>query len=95
MGLRFSLFAARALQRGWLVRGGCKELRFFAPRLHAKDLGNVLETSHALHAPLPLTAQLMEVMQGLMADGLGDADHGALIRHWEKLAGVEVRRKPA
>jgi hypothetical protein len=31
MGLRFSLFAARALQRGWLVRGGCKELRFFAP----------------------------------------------------------------
>lgn len=68
----------------------------FRIRLHAKDLGNVLETSHALHAPLPLTAQLMEVMQGLMADGLGDADHGALIRHWEKLAGVEVRRnKPS
>ncbi|GFK92850.1 2-hydroxy-3-oxopropionate reductase [Fundidesulfovibrio magnetotacticus] len=64
----------------------------FRIRLHAKDLGNVLETSHALGVPLPLTAQLMEVMQGLMASGLGDADHGALIRHWEKLAGVEARR---
>ncbi len=67
----------------------------FRIKLHAKDLGNVLETSRELHVSLPLAAQLMEVMQGLMADGLGDADHGALIRHWEKLAGVEVRRKPS
>jgi len=64
----------------------------FRIRLHAKDLGNVLETSRALNVPLPLTAQLMEVMQALLADGLGDADHGALIRYWEKLAGVEARR---
>ncbi len=64
----------------------------FRINLHAKDLGNVLETSHALQVSLPLTAQVMEIMQALKADGLGDADHGALIRYWEKLAQVEVRR---
>lgn len=70
--------------------------RKFAPGfridLHAKDLGNVLETSHELNVSLPLTAQVMEIMQALKSDGLGDADHGALIRYWEKLAQLEVRR---
>ena len=60
--------------------------------LHAKDLHNVLETSHQLNVSLPLTAQIMEIMQALKADGLGDSDHGALIKYWEKLAKVEARR---
>lgn len=64
----------------------------FRINLHAKDLANVLETSHELNVSLPLTAQVMEIMQALKSDGLGDADHGALVRHWEKLAQVEVRR---
>lgn len=64
----------------------------FRINLHAKDLGNVLETSHELNVSLPLTSQVMEIMQALKADGLGDADHGALIRYWEKLAKIEVRR---
>jgi 2-hydroxy-3-oxopropionate reductase len=34
----------------------------------------------------------MEMMQALRVDGLGDADHGSLIRFYEKLAQVEVRR---
>jgi 2-hydroxy-3-oxopropionate reductase len=65
----------------------------FRIKLHAKDLTNVLETSRELHVSLPLTAQVMEAMQALLADGLGEADHGALIRHWEKMAQVEVRRR--
>ncbi|WP_243357896.1 2-hydroxy-3-oxopropionate reductase [Fundidesulfovibrio terrae] len=64
----------------------------FKINLHAKDLYNVLETSHELNVALPMTAQVMEVMQALKADGLGDADHGALIKYWEKLAKVEARR---
>ncbi|KAF0235182.1 MAG: putative 2-hydroxy-3-oxopropionate [Desulfovibrionaceae bacterium] len=64
----------------------------FRINLHAKDLHNVLETSHELNVSLPVTAQVMEIMQALKADGLGDADHGALIRYWEKLAKVEARR---
>ena len=64
----------------------------FKINLHAKDLYNVLETSHELNVSLPLTAQVMEIMQALKADGFGDSDHGALIRYWEKLAKVEARR---
>jgi len=60
--------------------------------LHVKDLANVLETSHELGVPLPLTASVMEVMQALKADGMGELDHGALVRHYEKLAHVEVKR---
>lgn len=43
--------------------------------------------------PLPLTASVMEILQALKVDGLGDADHGAIVRFYEKLAQVEVRRQ--
>lgn len=64
----------------------------FRINLHIKDLNNVLETSHEVGAPLPLTAAVMEMMQALKVDNMGDADHGALIRYYEKLANVEVKR---
>jgi len=64
----------------------------FRLRLHIKDLNNVLETAHEIGVPLPLTASVMEMMQALKVDGLGEADHGSLIRYYEKLAKVEVRR---
>jgi 2-hydroxy-3-oxopropionate reductase len=58
-----------------------------------KDLGNVLETSHEIGVPLPLTATVMEIMQALKADGMGGLDHGAIVRFYEKLAHVEVKRR--
>ncbi len=61
--------------------------------LHIKDLNNVLETSHSIGVPLQLTASVMEIMQALKVDGLGDADHGSLVRFYEKLAGIEVKRQ--
>ncbi|WP_275983657.1 2-hydroxy-3-oxopropionate reductase [Paenibacillus hamazuiensis] len=64
----------------------------FRINLHIKDLNNVLETSHEVGVPLPLTASVMEMMQALKADGLGDCDHGSLIQFYEKLAKVEVKR---
>lgn len=64
----------------------------FRINLHVKDLGNVLETSHEIGVPLPLTAAVMEMMQAMKVDGMGDLDHGALVRHYEKLAQVEVKR---
>jgi len=60
--------------------------------LHIKDLDNVLETSHAVGVPLPLTASVMEILQALKVDGLGNADHGSLVRFYEKMAGIEVKR---
>ena len=64
----------------------------FRIKLHAKDLNNVMNTAHELHVPLPFTAAVMEVMQAMMADGCGEDDHGSIIRHFEKLAGVTVAR---
>jgi len=70
--------------------------RRFAPgfriNLHIKDLANVLETSHEIGVPLPLTAAVMEMMQALKVDGMGELDHGGLVRYYEKLAQVEVTR---
>jgi 2-hydroxy-3-oxopropionate reductase len=64
----------------------------FRINLHIKDLNNVLETCHEIGVPLPLTASVMEMMQVLKVDGMGDLDHGSLIRYYEKLAKVEVKR---
>ncbi|WP_419236337.1 2-hydroxy-3-oxopropionate reductase [Serratia fonticola] len=60
--------------------------------LHIKDLANALDTSHGVGAQLPLTAAVMEMMQALRADGLGNADHSALACYYEKLAKAEVTR---
>ena len=60
--------------------------------LHIKDLANVLETSHEIGVPLPLTAAVMEMMQALKVDGMGNDDHSSLVRYYEALAKVEVKR---
>jgi 2-hydroxy-3-oxopropionate reductase len=65
----------------------------FRINLHIKDLGNALDCGHAVGVPLPLTSQAMEIMQALKVDGMGDADHSAMVRFYEKLAQVEVKRQ--
>jgi 2-hydroxy-3-oxopropionate reductase len=64
----------------------------FRMRLHIKDLTNVLETSRALHTAMPLTAQVMQMMQVLMAEGHDDVDHGGLALYYEKLNGLSLKR---
>ncbi|MDR0562368.1 MAG: 2-hydroxy-3-oxopropionate reductase [Spirochaetaceae bacterium] len=64
----------------------------FRIELHIKDLQNALDTAHNLGAPIPLTASVMETLQGLKTDGYGQNDHSAIVRFYEKLAGVEVRK---
>lgn len=64
----------------------------FRINLHIKDLANALDTSHELGVPLPLTASVIEMLQALKVDGQGDADHCSLVRYYEKMAQVEVRR---
>jgi 2-hydroxy-3-oxopropionate reductase len=63
--------------------------------LHTKDLQNVLDTGHRLNVPLPLTAGVMEVLQSLISNGMRGLDHCAIVRHYEKLAKVEVRKHSA
>ncbi len=58
--------------------------------LHIKDLNNALDTGHGVGSPLPLTAQLMEMMQTLHADGCGQDDHSALAKYYAKVSGSKI-----
>ncbi len=65
----------------------------FRINLHIKDLNNVLETSHSVGAPLPLTAQVMEIMQALKVDGCETEDHASIAKFYEKLANTQITRQ--
>ena len=58
--------------------------------LHIKDLNNALDTGHGVGSPLPLTAQVMEMMQWLRKEKCGQDDHSALAKYYEYLAGVKI-----
>jgi 2-hydroxy-3-oxopropionate reductase len=61
--------------------------------LHIKDLKNAIATAHEVGVPLPLTSQIMEILQALKVDGKGQMDHGAIVQFYEKLTKVEVKRQ--
>ncbi|ONI39970.1 2-hydroxy-3-oxopropionate reductase [Candidatus Epulonipiscium fishelsonii] len=61
--------------------------------LHIKDLNNALETGHEFGSPLPMTAQVMEMLQTLHADGFGQDDHSAIAKYYEKVSGTKVRKQ--
>ncbi|HUU50218.1 MAG TPA: 2-hydroxy-3-oxopropionate reductase [Nitrospinota bacterium] len=64
----------------------------FKMKLHLKDLTNVFETSRSLHTAMPLTAQVMEMMQVLIADGNEEIDHGGLALFYEKMNGISLKQ---
>ena len=61
--------------------------------LHIKDLNNALDTAHGVGMGLPLTSQVMEMLQQLRADGQGQKDHSALVKYYEKMTGSAVSKK--
>ncbi len=62
----------------------------FRVELHIKDLTNALNASHLVNASLPLTAQIMEIMQCLKADGCQMDDHSAIAKYYEKVSNVSL-----
>ncbi len=62
----------------------------FKVDLHIKDLENALDTAHEVGAPLPLTAQVMEMLQNLHADNCGGDDHSALAKYYAKISGTDI-----
>lgn len=62
----------------------------FRIELHIKDLTNALNAAHAIAAPVPLTGQLMEMMQALKADGYEKEDHSSLVKYYEKISDITV-----
>jgi len=65
----------------------------FRIELHIKDLANALAAAHEVGVPLPLTSQVMEIMQALKVQGKAKDDHGGVIQFYETLAGVKVRKQ--
>jgi 2-hydroxy-3-oxopropionate reductase len=64
----------------------------FRIELHIKDLANAIETAHEVGVPLPLTSQVMEIMQALKVDGKAGNDHAGIIQYYEMLAKYEARK---
>ena len=64
----------------------------FRMKLHVKDLTNVLEISRELHNTMSLRAQVMEMMQTLMAGGHTEVDHAGLVLFYEKLNNICLKK---
>jgi 2-hydroxy-3-oxopropionate reductase len=64
----------------------------FRMRLHQKDLRNVLHTAQELKVPLPITSVVQQILEELVIDGEGEADHSAILHFLERMAGVEISR---
>ena len=63
----------------------------FRIELHIKDLTNALNAAHAISSPVPLSGQLMEIMQCLKADGCEKADHSGIVKFYEKLSNITLK----
>ena len=61
-----------------------------AVNIFVKDLGIVLDTGKALTFPLPLTAAAHQQFLAAAAAGLGREDDSAVIKVFQKLAGIEL-----
>ena len=59
--------------------------------INYKDIGNVMATAKEYDVSMPLTAQLYEIMRSMKALGGPDEDHASIVRHFERLSGVEVK----
>jgi 2-hydroxy-3-oxopropionate reductase len=62
----------------------------FRIELHIKDMMNALDTAHEVGVPVPLSSQVLEIMQALKVDGHQTDDHGGIVQFYEKLAKTEV-----
>ena len=63
----------------------------FRIELHIKDLTNALNAAHAVSSPVPLSGQLMEIMESLKAYGCEKEDHSSIAKYYEKLANITIR----
>ncbi|WP_420403216.1 L-threonate dehydrogenase [Nisaea sp.] len=61
-----------------------------AVNIFVKDLGIVLETGKQLTFPLPLSAAAHQQFLGAAAAGLGKEDDSAVIKVFQKLAGIDL-----
>lgn len=92
--VREALMGGFAASRILDVHGNRMIQRTFAPgfkiKLHRKDMNIVLNTARELGVVLPMSANVAELMNGLIASGAGELDHSAFVTLLEKLANFEI-----
>jgi len=64
----------------------------FEIRLAHKDMAYVSSVGRELNMPLPMVNSLLNVLDIAKASGLGRENTNALVKLWEKVGNVEVRR---
>lgn len=65
----------------------------FAVDLQYKDLGLAVDAAKKTKMPLPMTSQAIQLFEMARAKGYGDEDMSSVIKIWEELMGVKVRRE--
>ena len=60
--------------------------------LHIKDLNNALDCAHTVGAPLPMTAEVQEIMQWMHNHEGAQKDHSAIVQYDEYLTDILIGR---
>lgn len=60
--------------------------------LHIKDLNNALDCAHTVGAPVPMTAEVQEILQWMHNHEGGQKDHSAIAQYYEHLTGLRIGR---
>ena len=60
--------------------------------LHIKDLNNALDCAHTVGAPVPMTADVQEIMQWMHNHEGGQKDHSAIAQYYEYLTDIQIGR---
>jgi 2-hydroxy-3-oxopropionate reductase len=93
--VREALMGGFASSRILELHGNRMIQRTFAPgfkaKLHRKDMQIILNTARELGLALPMSAQVAELMNGLIGNGGGDLDHSALVTMFEKMGNYEIK----
>ncbi len=64
----------------------------FKVDLHIKDLNNALDCAHTVGCPLPMTAEVQEILQWLHNRNGGQKDHSAIAQYYEHLTDIKIGR---
>ena len=60
--------------------------------LHIKDLNNALDCAHTVGAPVPMTAEVQEILQWMHNHEGGQKDHSAIAQYYEYLTDMKIGR---
>lgn len=75
-------------EQNWVA----KEMGTVLEDLHIKDLNNALDCAHSVGSPVPMTAQVQEILQWMHNHEGGQKDHSAIAQYYEYLTGIQIGR---